>query len=180
MMPWGHAGAGYLLYSLTTRLGYRRAPTGIETVVLGFGTQFPDIVDKPLAAIGVLSYGRSLAHSLLTLTLLFGCLFVVLRGSQYVSYLVPFVVGCLSHVFTDIGGALLRGQHFGTTFLVWPFSFETPAYSVPLVFQNQYVLYVLGNHDAQWGLALVACLLWLVESAPHSLQQLRPATEKRR
>lgn len=173
MMPWGHAAVGYLSYSLLSRLRYRRAPTGTETIVLGVGTQFPDLIDKPLAAIGVLSYGRSLAHSLLTMTLLFAVLFVLLRGTQYSRLLFPFAVGNVSHAFADIGGALLRGDHFGTTFLVWPFTFDVPAYTVPAYFQNEYVLYVLSDFTAQWGLALVAGVLWLVEGAPSLLRQLR-------
>jgi hypothetical protein len=173
MMPWGHAAVGYLSFSLLSRLGYRRAPTGTETIVLGFGTQFPDLIDKPLAALGVLSYGRSLAHSLLTMTLLFGVLFVLLRGTPYSSLLVAFAVGNVSHAFSDIGGALLRGEHFGTTFLVWPFTFDVPAYTVPAYFQNPLVLHVLGNHDAQWGLALIAGVLWIIEGGPNSVRQLR-------
>lgn len=181
MMPWGHAAVGYLTFSLLSRVGYRRAPTGAETIVVGLGTQFPDIIDKPLAAVGVLSYGRSLAHSLLTMTLLFSVLFILLRGTSYQSLLLPFAVGNVSHAFTDIGGSLLRGEHFGTTFLVWPFTFETPAYTVPVYFQNQYVLYVLSDFTAQWGLALIAGALWLVEGAPDLWRQFHlEQTAKRR
>ncbi|SFK64952.1 LexA-binding, inner membrane-associated putative hydrolase [Halogranum rubrum] len=173
MMPWGHAAVGYLCFTILSRLRYRRSPTGAEVVALGLGTQFPDIIDKPLAAIGVLSYGRSLAHSLLSMALLFTVLFVLLRGSDNSRLLFPFAVGNVSHAFADIGGSLLQGQHFGTTFLVWPFYFETPAYTVPAYFQNEYVLFVFTNQNAQWGLALVVALLWLLESGPRIGRELR-------
>lgn len=49
MWPWGHAAIGYLLFSMDTRLRYGRRPGGPATILLFFGTQFPDLVDKPLA-----------------------------------------------------------------------------------------------------------------------------------
>jgi len=66
MWPWGHAAVGYLAYSLGYRASDRRL-TGAAVIALGVGTQFPDLIDKPLGwTFGVLPGGRTLAHSLLT------------------------------------------------------------------------------------------------------------------
>lgn len=71
MLPWGHAAVGYLLYSGWGRLRRDTPPRGIAVIALAIGTQFPDLVDKPLSwTFAVLPTGRSLAHSLLTLSVL--------------------------------------------------------------------------------------------------------------
>jgi hypothetical protein len=66
MWPWAHAALGYLAYTLYLRGRFNARPVGLPVVALGFGTQAPDLIDKTLAwYVGVLPYGRSLAHSLL-------------------------------------------------------------------------------------------------------------------
>ncbi|WP_135852532.1 metal-dependent hydrolase [Halorussus salinus] len=65
MWPWEHLAVGYLGYSLALRLAGRGAPRPWPVVALAVGTQFPDLVDKPLSwTLGVLPSGHSLAHSL--------------------------------------------------------------------------------------------------------------------
>ncbi|PSQ27664.1 hypothetical protein BRD03_05435 [Halobacteriales archaeon QS_9_68_17] len=64
MWPWGHLAVGYLLYAASSRRQRARPPDGAETILIAFGTQFPDLGDKPLAwTVSVLPNGRSLAHS---------------------------------------------------------------------------------------------------------------------
>ena len=48
MWPWEHLTIGYLAYSLLSRLAWRRPPTVGTAITVAFGTQFPDLVDKPL------------------------------------------------------------------------------------------------------------------------------------
>ena len=48
MWPWEHLAIGYLAYSLLGRLAWRRPPTVGTAITVAFGTQFPDLVDKPL------------------------------------------------------------------------------------------------------------------------------------
>lgn len=70
MWPWGHAAVGYLLYRVLGRTSGRTGgdgpPSGPAVVALGVGTQFPDLVDKPLSwSFDLLPAGRTLAHSAL-------------------------------------------------------------------------------------------------------------------
>ena len=71
-MPLGHAALAYLLYSGLVLSRTRRRPRYLACVPLAVGSQFPDLVDKPLAYVGVLSYGRSLAHSVFAFVLVSG------------------------------------------------------------------------------------------------------------
>src|SRR6056297_3615611 len=97
MWPWGHAVVGYLAYSGTTHVGWKRPPSHAATVALLFGTQFPDLVDKPLAwSLGVLPSGRSLAHSTLTAVLLVCVLYVVFARRRAV--VGAFALGYASHL----------------------------------------------------------------------------------
>lgn len=81
MLPWGHAAVGYLLYAGWSRWRRGASPHGIAVIALAVGTQFPDLVDKPLSwTFAVLPTGRSLAHSVLTFALLAIVLLVFARG----------------------------------------------------------------------------------------------------
>lgn len=60
----------YVPYALDTLVRERRLPNAKHTVVPLYATQLPDLIDKPLAwSVGILPTGRSLAHSLLTASL---------------------------------------------------------------------------------------------------------------
>ena len=48
MWTWEHLAIGYLAYSLLSQLAWRRPPTVGAAITVAFGTQFPDLVDKPL------------------------------------------------------------------------------------------------------------------------------------
>ena len=48
MWPWEHLAISYLAYSLLGRLAWRRPRPLREPPSVTFGTQFPDLVDKPL------------------------------------------------------------------------------------------------------------------------------------
>lgn len=120
MWPWGHLAAGYLLYSLGVRLSGDR-PRDYPTLALAFGTQFPDLVDKPLAwTLGVLPNGRSLTHSLLTAAVLLAVLRVVLGRRGYGSVWAAFGVGYLSHIAGDVLVLVATDQYYFLGFLVWP------------------------------------------------------------
>lgn len=75
MLPFAHASIGYLLYAGYLHARFRRSPDELAVVLVAVGTQTPDLIDKPLALVGVLESGRSLGHSFLfavPLILLFG------------------------------------------------------------------------------------------------------------
>lgn len=131
MLPLGHVAFGYLLYAGYARVTRIRAPPQYSLVVLAFGTQFPDLVDKPLAYVEILVSGRSLAHSL------FAFLIVSAGIWKVANYLKPkleagwrlqlclwapaaFVIGYGSHLVGDSYKALLAGNVHDVGFLVYP------------------------------------------------------------
>ncbi|RLM56889.1 metal-dependent hydrolase, partial [Halorubrum sp. Atlit-26R] len=69
MLPLGHLAFAYLWYALYAASSTHRLPARLALLPLAVGSQFPDLIDKPLAYIGVLTYGRSLAHSLFAFAL---------------------------------------------------------------------------------------------------------------
>ena len=122
MWPWGHLVSGYLVYSLGRRAARRPSPTTVTALALAFGTQFPDLVDKPLAwYLGVLPNGRSLAHSLITATVV--CSLAVWIAHRYDrgEVGIAFAVGYLAHLPGDALGALRSGNYDALAFLLWPF-----------------------------------------------------------
>lgn len=120
MWPWGHAAVGYLVYSLYTRLDGRR-PVATGIIALAVGTQFPDLVDKPLAwTVAVLPYGRSLAHSLLTFVVVGATIILLTRRYHRSKLGIAFALGYVSHIFADGIGAMLQLDPMGVTYLLWP------------------------------------------------------------
>ena len=97
MLPWGHAALGYLFYTAYARLRYRHPPVGLSVYALGLGTQFPDLIDKPLAwHFAVLPSGRSLAHSLFTLGVVVGVLWYAFDTPEWRRLTAAFGVGWVS------------------------------------------------------------------------------------
>lgn len=132
MLPLGHLAFAYLWYALYAASSTHRLPARLALIPLAFGSQFPDLIDKPLAYIGVLMYGRSLAHSLFTFAL---CALVVwwlttrLRGRWSVETLAErlrivtpaaFAIGYASHLLGDTYRFLLTGDLWAARFLLYP------------------------------------------------------------
>jgi membrane-bound metal-dependent hydrolase YbcI (DUF457 family) len=120
VFPLGHATLGYLLYVPFALLTDRRLPYGLTLGVLLVGTQFPDLVDKPLAFVGVLPTGRTLAHSLLFAVVLLVVLRSVTRRYGRPNLTIPFAFGYLSHLLGDVVVPLMAGRIGELTFLLWP------------------------------------------------------------
>lgn len=122
MFPLGHALFGYLLYVAFAWTARYRLPYGLTLGALLLGTQFPDIVDKPLAFFGVLPSGRSLGHSLLFVAVLFAAVWVVARRDDRPDLAVAFGFGHLSHLVADAVRISFSGLRVGhdVNFLLWP------------------------------------------------------------
>ena len=120
MWPWTHLAVGYLLVSLLWRLRARRVD-GAVALAAALGTQFPDLVDKPLAWVfGVLPAGRSLTHSVFTAAAMSAVvLYTAGRGDRDDPAL-AFVVGYGSHLAGDALPKLPAGDFDSLTFLLWP------------------------------------------------------------
>ncbi|WP_324661876.1 metal-dependent hydrolase [Haloarcula sediminis] len=120
MWPWTHLAFGYLLVSLLWRLRANRV-TGAVAVAAAVGTQFPDLVDKPLAwGLGVLPAGRSLAHSVVTAVPLSAVVLYVATRRGRSGPALAFVVGYGSHLVGDTIPKLPSGDFDSLTFLLWP------------------------------------------------------------
>jgi len=118
MWPWGHAGFGYLL---ARAVGPTEHVRGVHLVALLLGTQFPDLIDKPLAwSFAVLPSGRSLAHSLFTLAIVVGAAWLVCRRYERASLAGVFGIGYASHLLGDALNAIVSLEWQYLTFLVWP------------------------------------------------------------
>lgn len=122
MWPWTHLVVGYVTYSLWRRISVRAPPTDAAALCCAFGTQFPDLVDKPLAwSFGIIPNGRSLTHSAIsaTLILVVALCFAYRRGYR-LEYVTAFGIGYYSHLFGDALDPLLSGSARGLSFLLWP------------------------------------------------------------
>ncbi|WP_458207707.1 metal-dependent hydrolase [Haladaptatus sp. NG-SE-30] len=121
MWPWGHLAVGYLAYSLYIHVRHRRAPTGSETLLLAIGTQFPDLIDKPLAwTWNILPSGRSFAHSLFTMILVIAVVRSVSRRVGRPLLGQAFAIGYLLHLPADGLAPFVSGEYEYLAFLLWP------------------------------------------------------------
>lgn len=177
MWPWGHLAVGYLCYVAFVRLRGKGRQTPLALFAVGVGSQFPDIVDKPLAwSFAVLPSGRSLAHSLITASVIIGVAYLIGRRLGREEPAVAFGVGYLSHSLSDLGPdvilGLLRGdaeQLRWTTYLVWPL-LPSPPYPHDGSFIEHLVAFDFGPYViVQFALVGVALLVWfLIEYSPLS------------
>jgi hypothetical protein len=134
------------------------------------GTQFPDLLGKPLAwTFGVLPSGRSLFHSLFTCILILGGLWYAAKqreSRKAMSALIAFAVGYLSHLLSDGLNPLLNTEFSRLSFLLWPL-LPTPNYETKQSFVAHFThietsLFFLS----QFLLLLIAGLLWLRDDTP--------------
>jgi hypothetical protein len=166
MLPWGHAALGYLFYSVYSRTRIGRPPVGLTVYAVALGTQFPDLVDKPLTwTIPLLPYGRSLAHSLFTTALVLAALWVVFRAPNQRRLTVAFGVGYGSHLVGDGIGPTLHGDALGLGYLLWPLT------SVPDGGQRSFLSFFATLEPtpmllAGVGLTGLTFILWLYDGMP--------------
>jgi hypothetical protein len=121
MWPWGHLAAGYLVYSLYTRLTTGDSPADVPALVALFGTQLPDLVDKPLAYADVLPSGRAMGHSVFFALVVGAVLWALVRRYDRPHLAVAFGFGHVAHVVGDLVAAVVDQTpvaEFG--FLLWP------------------------------------------------------------
>ena len=158
---------GYLLYSVAVRLRYRRPPDGPAAVALAFGTQFPDLVDKPLAwSFGLIPNGRSLTHSLLTAVLLIVLLEILLRRYDAGSVATAFGFGYLSHLATDALYPALAGEYARLGFLAWPLLPPIEYLGEPSFTAHLRKLTLDSFVAFELGLGVFVFFFWLADGAP--------------
>lgn len=179
MWPWEHLAVGYILASLLWR-ARGRVLDGATATAVAVGTQFPDLVDKPLAwSVGVLERGISVAHSVLVAVPL--CLLAIGLAHRYgdgsdLRITVGFALGYLSHIPADAVYPVLYGDGFRVDSFLWPIAAPPGdpeggfAAKIP-EFLAQSLALVTGPRGALF-LALEALLvgtalvLWIRDGAP--------------
>lgn len=163
MWPWSHLVVGYVAYSLWRRLSARVPPTNVGALCCAFGTQFPDLVDKPLAWwFGVIPNGRSLTHSAISATLIVAIALSYAHWRGYrLEYVTAFGIGYYSHLFGDALGPLLYGSTRGLFFLLWPIL--PPIAYRDVGFIAQFARLEPAQLPIMAILLLPAVLLWLLD-----------------
>ncbi|WP_254538908.1 metal-dependent hydrolase [Halomarina litorea] len=122
MWPWEHLAVGYVLVSLLWRLRGER-PDLLAAFAVAFGTQFPDLVDKPLAWVfGVFDSGIAAGHSVLVAVPLCTVLVALAYRAGYVRAAAAFSVGYFSHIPGDAFYPMFYGQPFRWKVFFWPIS----------------------------------------------------------
>ncbi|WP_135820846.1 metal-dependent hydrolase [Halostella litorea] len=167
MWPWGHLAAGYLLWTALVRERRFRPPTGAEAVLLAVGTQFPDLVDKPLAwSLGVLPNGRSLAHSMFVAAAVVAVAVALARRRDRPVLGVAFGVGYGVHLATDALPTLAAGRYADLAFLAWPLlpavEYDTdPSFAAHFLGIEPTPLFLF-----EIGLSAVALAVWVRDGTP--------------
>ncbi|WP_284011218.1 metal-dependent hydrolase [Haloarcula pelagica] len=184
MWPWEHLAIGYICYALWRRGAGRSRPTVEEVAVLAIGTQFPDLVDKPLGwGTTLLPSGTSLAHSLLiTIPVVVGADLLARRvGRDHLG--IVFGIGYLLHLPADACYAVLLGGTATAEFLLWPVIPRAPEPTTALLARTgalwaEFSVALAGPAGAGYllveGLLLgTAVLLWSLDGAPGIPRRVR-------
>ncbi|WP_135855155.1 metal-dependent hydrolase [Halorussus salinus] len=174
MWPWGHLGVGYLCYILWVQWSDRREQTFLTLLALGFGTQFPDLIDKPLAwTFDILPSGRSLAHSLLTAAVILAVAYWISQHRRRTDIVTAFGIGYISHSLADLGPSVVFGLLQGdmsqlqwTTYLLWPV-LPSPPYPSDTSFMEHFMAFSFEPYViAQFLLFGVAICVWIATGMP--------------
>lgn len=177
MWPWEHAAVGYVCYSAATRLLGGEPPDGDPVLFLAVGTQFPDLVDKPLSwGLGVFPTGYAAGHSAIVLIALSVLVVAIVREEGRRRNAVAFLVGAWTHVAGDVVSPLRAGEPLGIDRVLWPVVEREP-YDDDLGVERGFVylreyLADIGSADVGTGvllgfaLGVASVVLWLVDGAP--------------
>jgi hypothetical protein len=174
VLPLGHLAFAYLWYALYAASGTHRLPARLALIPLAFGSQFPDLIDKPLAYLGILTYGRSLAHSVFTFvvcSLTVWWLTTRLRGRWKTTTVAErlrshtsaaFAVGYGSHLLGDTYRFVLAGDLWSARFLLYPLVAvpESPADKIAPWIRLIRIYQEMGSHP-QIGLILLALVVFV-------------------
>ncbi|SEV99036.1 metal-dependent hydrolase [Natrinema salifodinae] len=190
MWPWEHLAFAYVCYSLVANLGLRRSPSTREAIAVAVASQFPDLVDKPLAwSLGIVEAGYAVAHSAFVAPVV--CLGAVAvaarRGDRALAGAFSIAYG--SHLVGDLVYPILRGQGFDLRIVLWPLA--TPPADEVGGFADHVVGYLLryvftllvGRLTPQIAFQLLlggtVLVLWLSDGAPIVADAWRAVRERR-
>lgn len=166
MWPWGHLAVGYLAYSALIRRRTGQPPRATGALALAVGTQFPDLVDKPLAwTLGVLPSGRSFAHSAFVagVVLLAVWWLARRRGDSTVAF--AFGLGYVSHLLADAIRPLWIREYADLAYLAWPLLPVADAHAPGILWYfttMEWTPFV----RLQFALTVLAAVVWVRDGTP--------------
>ena len=128
MQPIVHLSVGYLCYAAYTRWRRHERPRGVPVLVVLVGAGLPDLLDKPLAAAGIVDVGRTVGHSLFTAAIVMTIVWLIATRCDRRPLAMAFVIGYTSHIAADVPWHVLSGDIDELGFLLWPVT-EMPAYT---------------------------------------------------
>ncbi|OVE85653.1 metal-dependent hydrolase [Natronolimnobius baerhuensis] len=128
MQPVVHLVVGYICYAAYARWRFDGPPADAPVLAALVGAALPDLLDKPLAAAGVVGVGRTVGHSLLFVVPLVVVVWFSARARDREVLGVAFAIGIGSHIATDIPWHVLAGDYHELGFLLWPIT-PMPEYS---------------------------------------------------
>lgn len=118
MWPWDHLAFAYLMYSGGLRFCDRSPVAELPMLCLVAGSQFPDIVDKPLW--WTFSIVPVLTHSVVVALPLALCILLATRRIGQIASGIAFVTGYSSHLIGDLLYPLATDGVLGYQRLLWP------------------------------------------------------------
>lgn len=176
MWPWEHLAFGYLLLSFVQHVLVRDRVSGNDALLLAIGTQFPDIIDKPLAWSLHLLPAGVLAHTIVI------ALPIVIAAIALASLLgrfsvgIAFAIGYLSHLVGDIVYPLFLGQELKFGIVLWPFVPHTPPDRVDFIenvvfYFQRYTTHIMSPEgliylSLEVSLLSLALLVWIIDGRP--------------
>jgi hypothetical protein len=113
----------------------------------------------------------------LTATLVIGTILTIARRFDRSEYAVAFGIGYLSHLATDGLYPLLEGNLESLTYLVWPL-LPLPVYETDKSFMAHFLAFEFDPFTLfEFGLVVVALVVWLDDDIPGVRALLRPLTK---
>jgi len=176
MWPWEHLTVGYLAYSVYSRLTLEGRLTDRAALAVAFGTQFPDLLDKPLAwVLTVMSDGSTIGHSVFVAVPLSIIAYSLSARRGHRDLGAAFAVGYLLHLPGDILYSVARGGAPAYTKVLWPF-FTKQSSGGSLIVQvgglsRRFVRFLLSPEGAGYAalellLLAVATIVWIDDGTP--------------
>ncbi|WP_252700554.1 metal-dependent hydrolase [Natronosalvus vescus] len=128
MQPFVHPVVGYLCYVAYARFATGEAPREAPVLAALVGATLPDLIDKPLVAVGVVDVGRTIGHSVVAAVPLVLAVWLVATRVDQRELGIAFAIGYASHLAADVPWHLLAGEYDELGFLLWPIT-NMPEYT---------------------------------------------------
>lgn len=178
MWPWEHVLFAYIFFSVYMHVRHRAPPEHRPTVLLAFGSLFPDLVDKPLAwQYGIFETGWGIAHSVFIATAVSLLGYAVARWAGAGRIGLGFGYGYLLHLVGDVIPASLSRERLYLDPILWPFGNPTTSSNpgsfldgvTTLLFEYATQLLALEITPIvvlQLGSVVLGSALWIYDGCP--------------